>query len=206
MDVVRRSLEQVLVWEPDLSPDERYVPLAEVDLPALAAAVNRRMGEPPARVGWSAAVMGLASRLWSVTVVPWVTHRVLVDPACLVVRDDAGAVTLGVLDPRGSVDAGLEDLDRAWRSVLEPVVAAVPLADRLLWGNVAASLHAVPRVHHLPAARPVVADLLAGPDLADALDELPDGRARRRTCCLFYLVPGAGLCGDCVFDVAPGRG
>jgi hypothetical protein len=199
----RRALERVLVWEPDLDPDGRYVPLADLDLDDLGAAVTRRMGGAPERTGRSAALMGLASRLWSVTVVPYVDAGVLVDPACLVARHDDGALVLGVRDPRGRTDATLAELDAAVRSVLEPAIAAIALAPRLLWGNAAASLHAVPRVHHLPTARPVVEALLAGPGFAGELDVLPDGRTRRRTCCLFYLVPGAGLCGDCVFDVAP---
>ncbi|MEO9325296.1 (2Fe-2S)-binding protein [Nocardioides sp. C4-1] len=200
-----RALRRILVWEPDLEPDERYVPLVDLDLADLARAVCRRLGDAPARVGWSAVVMGVASRFWSVSVVPYAADGVLVDPGCLVARHDDGAVTLGVHEPRGRTDATDDDLDAAVRSVLEPLVDAVPLAPRLLWGNAAASLHAVPRVHHLPRARPVVDRLLAGPGFAGELDVRPDGTARRRTCCLFYLASNAGLCGDCVFDVVPAR-
>ncbi|MGW4250864.1 (2Fe-2S)-binding protein, partial [Streptomyces californicus] len=33
----------------------------------------------------------------------------------------------------------------------------------------------------------------------------PHGPAfRRRSCCLYWRCPGGGLCGDCVFDSAPG--
>jgi hypothetical protein len=148
--------------------------------------------------------MGVASRLWSVSVVPFVTDGVLVDPACLLARHDDGTLVLGVREPRGRSGATVDDLDSAIRSVLEPMIARIPLAGRLLWGNVAASLHAVPRVHAVPGARPVVDALLAGPRLDGELVVTEDGRPRRRTCCLFYLVPGAGLCGDCVFDGPPG--
>jgi hypothetical protein len=198
-----RALGRVQAWAPDLAPDDRYVPLADLDLAELAAAVCLRLGGAPMRVGWSAALMGVASRLWSVTVVPFVSDGVLIDPACLLIRHDEGAVVLGLREPRGRTSVDLENLDRAVRSVLEPMIARIPLADRLLWGNVAASLHAVPRVHALPAARDVVDALLTGPQLEGELVPAEDGRARRRTCCLFYLVPGAGLCGDCVFEVAP---
>ena len=198
-----RALAHVQVWSPDLAPDDRYVPLTGLDLREIAAAACRRLGDPPMRVGWSAVLMGAASRLWSVSVVPFVTDGVLVDPACLLGRHDDGAVVVGVREPRGRTDAGVDDLDRAVRSVLEPMIARIPLADRLLWGNAAASLHAVPRVHALPAARNVVDALLAGPKFDRELVVAEDGRARRRTCCLFYLVPDAGLCGDCVFDAPP---
>lgn len=200
-----RALREVLVWEPDLSPDGRFVPLAELDLPAYAGAVTRRLGGPPLRVGWSAVVMGVASRLWSVTVVPFVTHGVVVDPGCLLAADDDGALVLGVHEPTGApgTTAGLE---AAVRQVLDPVVAeaSTHVAARVLWGNVAASLFAVPRVHHLPAAVPVVAALLARSEVVGEL-VVSDGRARRTTCCLFYLAPGAGLCGDCVLDRVPVR-
>ncbi|MGW5694872.1 (2Fe-2S)-binding protein, partial [Streptomyces asiaticus] len=45
------------------------------------------------------------------------------------------------------------------------------------------------------------------PPLRDAgtLGTAPLGY-RRRTCCLYYRVPGGGLCGDCVLREAPGRG
>jgi ferric iron reductase protein FhuF len=46
--------------------------------------------------------------------------------------------------------------------------------------------------------------MVGRPPYAGELELLGNGRARRRTCCLFYEVPGAGLCGDCVFDHPPG--
>ncbi|WP_139983769.1 (2Fe-2S)-binding protein [Nocardioides litoris] len=202
---VTRALARVLAWEPDLAPDDRYVPLAEVDLEALARAVARRMGDPPLRVGWSTAVMGIASRLWSLTVVPYVVDGVLPDPATILLRHDEGAVTLGVREPRGWVQASVDDLERAVHEVVDPLVAATPLSPRLLWGNVAGSLATVPRVHVLPRARPVVAHLLDGPGLAGEVVVRPDGSTRRGTCCLFWQVPGAGLCGDCVLDTVPTR-
>ncbi len=201
-----RALRKVLVWPPDLAPTDRFVPLADLDLAAYAEAVCRRLGGPPARVGWSAVVMGLASRLWSVSVVPFATDGVVIDPGCLLASDDDGALVLGVREPGGAAGGSVADLEAAVRAVLVPLVThaavAAGVSERLLWGNVAASLHAVPRVHDLPAAAGVVGTLLAHPDLADEL-VVTGGRARRTTCCLFYLAPGAGLCGDCVFDRVP---
>ena len=42
--------------------------------------------------------------------------------------------------------------------------------------------------------------LRGGGDLADAALTF-----RRRSCCLYYRVPGGGLCGDCCLDRPPGR-
>ena len=200
---VRRALARVTVWPPDLDPDERYVSVADLVAGGLAARVCRRLGDPPLRVGESAVVMGLASRLWALLVVPAARDRVLIDPAAICARDDDGAVVLGVREMAGRRDPTNDDVDGVLLAVLGPVVAAFALAPRVLWGNVAASLHAVPRVHGVPEAAPLVADLLSRAPLAGELDEVGGGRARRRTCCLFYLVPGAGLCGDCVLDAVP---
>ena len=83
---------------------------------------------------------------------------------------------------------------------LAPVVAQSRLSPRLLWGNVASALHAAPRVLALPAARPWAAEMLQMMPLKGEM--LGD---RRATCCLFYEVPGGGLCGDCVLSRVPAR-
>jgi hypothetical protein len=199
-------LASVDVWPPDLSPDDRYQPLEDLVRGGLAERISTRLGDAPLRVGQSAVVMGLASRLWSLLVVPAAVDGVLVDTASLVARDEDGGVVLGLLELAGRLDPSPDDIAATVRAVLDPVVEELPLARRLVWGNVAASLHAVPRVHRAPSTRRLVQALLARPPYAGELDELPDGRARRRTtCCLFYLVRGAGLCGDCVFDEPPDR-
>jgi hypothetical protein len=198
------ALADVTVWAPDLAPDSRYTPLASLDVPAYVDALAARLGGAPRRVAESALLMGVASRLWSVTVVPAVRSSVLPDPAGIVVRHEDGAVVLGFAGD-GRADPTYDDVRSAVLGVLTPLVEALPLAGRLLWGNVAASLYAVPRVHALPAAVPLVTSLVSEAPLAGELELLPGGLARRRTCCLFYEVPGAGLCGDCVFDRVPGR-
>jgi ferric iron reductase protein FhuF len=99
---------------------------------------------------------------------------------------------------------------------LEPLVAAVraqvPVSERVLWGNAASALAGAKRV--LGSARPHAAERaagLAGELLAtgrlagtgELLAPEPPDRAwtfRRRSCCLYYRVPGGGLCGDCVLQ------
>jgi hypothetical protein len=98
--------------------------------------------------------------------------------------------------------------------VLAPVVVAVrarvPVAERVLWGNVASAvasarqLVAAGRADAAPRAAEVARHLLTTPPLAaTATLRAPDApdvgwSFRRRSCCLFHRVPGGGLCGDCV--------
>ena len=45
--------------------------------------------------------------------------------------------------------------------------------------------------------------MLARPPLRGVGEYGPDRRFRRRSCCLLYRVPGAGLCGDCILAGRP---
>ncbi|MES4829184.1 (2Fe-2S)-binding protein, partial [Streptomyces anthocyanicus] len=51
-------------------------------------------------------------------------------------------------------------------------------------------------------ARSLTAGLLAHPLLAGA-GTLTGTSFRRRSCCLYYRVPGGGVCGDCCFPTPP---
>ncbi|MFE9309080.1 (2Fe-2S)-binding protein [Streptomyces sp. NPDC006706] len=101
---------------------------------------------------------------------------------------------------------------------LEPLATALRaryrLAPGLLRGNAASALAAAARLlesrardsgrtaagHH---ARELAARLLAHPHLHGAGTGTGTG-FRRRSCCLYYRVPGGGLCGDCCFTRVPG--
>ncbi|GAA3523660.1 (2Fe-2S)-binding protein [Aeromicrobium panaciterrae] len=101
------------------------------------------------------------------------------------------------------------------QQVLQPIVAPVleafartfTVSEQVLWGNVASSLAGA--LTMLRAARPdkadrateLVRDLLASGTLQGTGDLGPP--FTRHSCCLFYRVPGAGICGDCVLDEAP---
>lgn len=97
---------------------------------------------------------------------------------------------------------------------LEPLLFAFatqgPLAQRLVWGNVASAVAAAGRL--LALARPelrsettaLTHSVLSDPRLSKTGAYRPaatplDGY-RRATCCLYYQLPGAGICGDCVFS------
>ncbi|WP_332644353.1 (2Fe-2S)-binding protein [Aeromicrobium sp.] len=99
--------------------------------------------------------------------------------------------------------------------ILQPIVTPVldafarefALSEQVLWGNVASSLAGA--LTMLTAARPdkaesataLVQDLLASGTLQGTGDL--GTSFRRHSCCLFYRVPDAGICGDCVLDEAP---
>jgi ferric iron reductase protein FhuF len=67
----------------------------------------------------------------------------------------------------------------------------------VLAGNAASALVGTARV--LGWGWPLAERALARGWLAGAL-----AGSRRTTCCLYYRVPGGGLCGDCVLDRVPG--
>jgi hypothetical protein len=109
---------------------------------------------------------------------------------------------------------GAEALPALLHGLLTPLVAAfraeVPVARRLLWGNAASTVAAAKRL--LVVQRPTVAGraaevaeaVLAHGRFAGAGELLPPRDPdlvwtfRRRSCCLYYRVPGGGLCDDCV--------
>jgi hypothetical protein len=105
-------------------------------------------------------------------------------------------------------------------ALLSPLVTAaraqVPVAERVLWGNVASSVASARRL--VAAARPEAAVRAA--DVArHLLTTAPLARTatlcgpvppdlgwtfHRRSCCLYYRVPGGATCGDCVLVPPPG--
>ncbi|WP_405942868.1 (2Fe-2S)-binding protein [Streptomyces sp. NBC_00207] len=173
--------------------------------------VGRRIGSGPGRVAASTAQLGIASRLWSLglgcaalagRVPDLAADRVwwrlpaagslelwLPEPA------DLPAETLGetVLGNLAVLDAGLRE--------------RFGVSQKVLRGNAASGLVGALRVliDRVPGGAAVA---LAGALLAEGgalagtgsfIHEEGLGVAFvRRSCCLYYQVPGGGLCGDCV--------
>ena len=120
-------------------------------------------------------------------------------------------------DSAGSEVTGdlAEDLDdRILRPIVAPVLDAFgrtfAVSPQVLWGNVASSLAGAltmlrtARPDRAAAATQLLGQLLEHGTLAGTGDLDPAGPSFvRRSCCLFYRVPGAGICGDCVLDGAP---
>lgn len=177
------------------------------DTGARLGGVEPRVAASTFFLGWAARlaspVLGCAQRCgallelppsstrWS-TAGPHAEHpRVTVLPA-----DDAAAASAltGAL-----IDAHVRPMIAALR-------AEVPVAEPLLYGNVASALHGALLVlaHGGQAQRAdaMVRTLLASGPLAGTARV--DPAFRRNSCCLFYRVPGGGLCGDCVLSAIPG--
>lgn len=197
------ALQQRSPWPVALEPDGTWRPLTDLEDPqargALGAKISATVGGCEARVAESTLVLGLAARLWSVTLGSVALAGVLPDLAQFAFTDDRGSLQLGLVRAGGWRTTDPQDVYEVVVSrTLAPIIATMPLAARLLWGNVASALTGAARVLDLPEDG-MVERLLEMPLLRGELDR--DGR--RATCCLFYRVPGAGLCGDCVLDVVP---
>ncbi|MFF8555877.1 (2Fe-2S)-binding protein [Streptomyces sp. NPDC015501] len=202
-------------------PLERLYAGGNGPLAARVDTVAARLAAPERRVAASIAHLGLAARLWSIAL----------GPAALFGR--IPALTPGLLhwDPLSTSPedlwlAGAQELPGTADSVREQVQYGhlVPLAEafrrdgnispRLLWGNAGSALAGAVRelvayadAHDRPEvaerARALAAELFDDEVLRGA--GAPHGPAfRRRSCCLYWRCPGGGLCGDCVFDRAPG--
>lgn len=116
----------------------------------------------------------------------------------------AGAMCATVIGPRQSADAIADSVvHNVLRPLNETMRLAAALSPRVLWGNVASAANgavtvlALSRPGDEPRGRALVAALIATDQLREAA-QIHDGQFLRRNCCLFYQVPGAGYCGDCV--------
>ncbi|MGX1273677.1 hypothetical protein RKD18_006871 [Streptomyces phaeoluteigriseus] len=182
--------------------------------------VARALRAPEPRVAASVAQQGLAARLWSVAL------------GCAVLYDRQPDLAPALLrwDPDGSAPDDLwltevrvrpPDSEGLAATVLqghlEPLAAALRarhrLAPGLLRGNAASALagaarqldawaRAQGRPDIAARSRALTAELLAHPLLAGT-GILTGTAFRRRSCCLYYRVPGGGICGDCCFVRPP---
>ena len=163
----------------------------------LVSDTAHRMGTGETRVAASTLFFGYAARMWSVALGSVVDSGrcIRLDPETLLWRNDGG-LRLHIVDPEfGSatgevLDDQLEPLIEAWSDIVAP---------GLMWGNSASALIGAGRVIG-EAAQTHIDTLLDDPRLACALVR---STGRRRSCCLYYRVPGGGVCGDCVFPSPP---
>ncbi len=149
------------------------------------------------RVAASIASLGLFARLLS----PTIGARLL--------RVDAPADLLWREQPTGTLPLAAggwrtPDLDVALSDVVAPLAERLrtehSVSPKVLAGNAASAVFGALRMALL--ARPDLdvddlgAEALSHPFLAGTGEpELP---FRRRSCCLYYRLPGAGTCGDCI--------
>ncbi|WP_406089631.1 (2Fe-2S)-binding protein [Streptomyces sp. NBC_01013] len=207
-------------------PDGGHLALARLyagegaSLAARIDTVAQRLGTAERRVAASIAHLGLAARLWSVALGPAALTGGLPGLAAEDLHWDPRWPAPDDLWLGGSTllpGSAARIRDAVQHAHLEPLAEAIrrdtPVPARLLWGNAGSALAgaareliAWARTHGRPdvaaRTRVLAAELFDHPDLRDS--GVPHGPAfRRSTCCLYYRVPGGGLCGDCVFDEAP---
>ena len=211
--------------------DHAWRPLVDLHadgdlLRARIAQVGGQLGTAEERVAASLAFQALAARLVAPPLALAAVHGVL--PALPAVElcwrpTDTGPWPLRAAGPvpgrraDKSAEAAALTAELVVEPLVAPLVAAVRrvsrVSERLLWGNVASSLAGAATV--LGGARPAAAErarsivrlvLELGPLAGTGrYQPEPDGRFRRRSCCLYYRTPDGGLCGDCPFEVPPER-
>jgi ferric iron reductase protein FhuF len=172
----------------------------------VAAAVLERSGPIPRRVVASVYSLGVVSRLVS----PVFAQAVLEGRVPVLNLENVGwqPVASGPMPiAYGDVEYVPASADAIVGGCLESTVRPflTTLGDRfrvspkVLWGNAASAVGGAYVMLANEKAGPLVADLLARPPLAGFATW--NGRAlKRRNCCLFYRIPGAGTCGDCVLN------
>jgi len=165
-------------------------------------------------VAASLVVLGYSARLLGPSVAVLLRDGVLLDVAPARVRFAyvvGGGFRLSLPQPAGWAGPDLAAgwcrvvLDEHLAMVVAAVCAQVQVAAGLLWGNIASglvgTLSALVRADAVPLDACVAfatAALAHGP-LAGTGELDASLRFRRRSCCLYYRIPGGGYCGDCSF-------
>ncbi|MER7498672.1 (2Fe-2S)-binding protein [Nonomuraea pusilla] len=211
-------------FELDVGPAEAgWRPLADLTtdpavLEARIAAVAEHLGTAESRVAASLLFQKAASRLYSPLFGAAVAHGLLlhVDPLRVHWRPaPGGALPLRAADPAGWEAPAQERTAEALYAtvvtgLLEPLAdavrAAVKIAPGLLWGNVASALGGTLRAftrerpEHSEAGFALTRRLLELGRLRGTGDLTEPAAGRplfmRRSCCLYYRVPG-DMCDDC---------
>ncbi|MFJ4578329.1 (2Fe-2S)-binding protein [Streptomyces echinatus] len=197
------------------APDVHRDPVA-----SRVAAVGQRLRTREVRVAASIAQQGLAARLWSAALGCAVLYGRLPDLDPRLLRWDVLATApddlwLTELRPLPGDAAALTGM--VLHGHLEPLAATLRarygVAAGLLWGNAGSALAATARelgrwarVHGrtdvAARTRALTGELFDHP-LLSATGVRTGTAFRRRSCCLYYRVPGGGLCGDCCLTRPP---
>jgi hypothetical protein len=164
-------------------------------------------GSVEPRVAASTVQLGIAARLLSAPLATAVLSGVLPDwsVASLWWQPVPGGPMPLAAEPTTTRPATPETFhDLVVETLLAPLSAAFEqrfqVSDQVLWGNVASGLGGATKM--LRVARPDAGE--AAFDFRDAVLRLGrlagtiDDLGVRRSCCLYYRVPGGGYCADCV--------
>lgn len=199
--------------DPAEAADPSWRPFADLETegPALReriSYVRGALGDPEPRVAASIAFQGIAAVIVSPPFAAAALHSVVpaLGPSDLHWRPMAGGpfpLWTGPV-PLRPVPALAGLYDEHLPALVDATRAVVPVSAKVLWGNVAsvvagaASMIARARPEAGGRAFEVAAELLGTGPLAGTGDLLAGRSFRRRSCCLFYRVPGGGTCGDCI--------
>ncbi|HEY4005420.1 MAG TPA: (2Fe-2S)-binding protein [Pseudonocardia sp.] len=173
------------------------------------------LGTEDQRVAASITYQGLAARLVSPLIALAAVHGLTAtwSPDTLHWRRAVtGPWPLWESDERPRAPLAVELPDAVAEALVEPhlvalavaVRAQVAVSERTLRGNAASAVVAAGRLvarsrpGYSSAAWIVVRHLLGTDGLADSGVFTTGWGFRRRSCCLYYRVPGGGVCGDCV--------
>lgn len=200
---------------PQLATAEVVPRFVDATRAAIAASVRLPVHTVEARVAASSFHLGVAARLLSPIIAAALCRQAIpvLTPENLFFHAEGHApvFSVGDVDMRAALDT--DSAARAISALLpelfEPLNLALrraaALSPQVSAGNVASAANgavtvlAMTQPHVEPAGRKLIGALLAEAPLANA-GRLDHHIFTRRSCCLFYKVPGAGLCGDCVIS------
>jgi ferric iron reductase protein FhuF len=186
---------------------------------AIAASTQCAPSRIPLRMAASSFQMGVLARLMSPVVgaaittgaVPWFTLESVRWRGTTGHSARFGVVDLDWVQAPTPTRAAAAIAASLLASIVGPfndaLAATVSLSPQVSWGNTisaangAVTVMAMTRPDLEPSGRALVRALLDTEPLRNTAD-LGDGRFLRRSCCLFYQAPGAGLCGDCVLTAS----
>lgn len=190
---------------------------------ALASMAGRDLDDIDLRAAASTHALALCSRLVAPALATAVTDDVVIAlraEELLWQPVPSGPVPIALTHAEAVHGASLNDSARlihdhviatAVQPLVDAFVRAFALSPQVVWGNVSSALagaavmirHASPA--HGATALEIVTTLTTMPLLA-GYGGYTGGSFVRTNCCLFYRVPGGGLCGDCVLRHRPDRG
>lgn len=203
--------------EPDAGTHAYAAPMTSEVAAELVAAVGRWLGTDEIRVAASMVVLGYSARLIGPSVALPLRDGILPDLSPSRVRfsyrPDRG-FQLYLPEPAGwhGTPETLRDrwchdiVDGHLHGVVEAVRSVVPVAEGLLWGNIASGLAGALRMLARSGAAPAgrchefgLALLAHGPlrGAGDLRLDAGELTFTRRSCCLYYRLDGGGYCGDC---------
>ncbi len=182
---------------------------ATLDAKAVASTTHLALAARLLSPAVASAVLAGVVPAMSLAAAWWQPHSP--DPTPLALPE-AGGEIVGPDDPlRLAATLHRLVIDTAMRDLVLSTQAVQAVSAQVLWGNVAsalataAALVTAVRPDRAAQASQLVAAVLNRGELADAGSfSGPGRRFRRRSCCLFYRLPEAGLCGDCVLLAGDG--